>query len=241
MPAVLAVAIITFISCGRYSALNREWRTRCINAVAVLIIACPCALGLATPMAIMVGTGRGALAGILVKNAESLERLEKVDTLVVDKTGTLTEGRPQVASYRRSESGNFRTRSVAHRRGARDAERASPRRRDPASRQRKENRARQPSPTSVPSPAKAITATSMAATAALGNRALFAQLEISTRRTGRKRNIARIRRPDRHLRRARRRRRSALIAVADPVKASTTEAIASSPQRQNSRRNAHRR
>lgn len=93
VPAVLLVSVVTAIIWAVYSPSGAL-----VNAVAVLIIACPCALGLATPMSIMVGTGRGASAGVLIRNAEALEALEKIDTLVVDKTGTLTEGKPRLAT-----------------------------------------------------------------------------------------------------------------------------------------------
>jgi P-type Cu+ transporter len=97
VPAVIGVAVLTFVVWAFYGPQPR-FAYALVNAVAVLIIACPCALGLATPMSIMVGTGRGATAGVLIRNAEALETLEKVDTLVIDKTGTLTEGKPKLSS-----------------------------------------------------------------------------------------------------------------------------------------------
>jgi Cu+-exporting ATPase len=95
VPLVVAIAVATFVVWNLVGPEPRFGHAL-LNAIAVLIIACPCALGLATPMSIMVGTGRGAHAGVLVKNAEALQALEKVDTLVIDKTGTLTEGRPKL-------------------------------------------------------------------------------------------------------------------------------------------------
>ncbi|MCK9915959.1 heavy metal translocating P-type ATPase [Microbacteriaceae bacterium K1510] len=97
VPIVILVALIAFAAWGVYGPEPR-FAYGLVAAVSVLIIACPCALGLATPMSIMVGVGRGAQAGVLIKNAEALERMEKIDTLVIDKTGTLTEGKPKVVA-----------------------------------------------------------------------------------------------------------------------------------------------
>jgi Cu+-exporting ATPase len=107
VPVVVAISLVTF---GLWWSLSGEFTTALINAVAVLVIACPCALGLATPTAIMVGTGNGAKAGILIRNAAALEQAEKIRILVVDKTGTLTEGRPVVTDI--IPAGNTRIEEV---------------------------------------------------------------------------------------------------------------------------------
>jgi Cu+-exporting ATPase len=103
VPAVVLVAVLAFVGWAIWGPEPR-FAYALVNAVAVLIIACPCALGLATPMAVMVGTGRGAHAGVLVRNAEALELMEKVDTLVLDKTGTLTEGKPRLTQVIATDS-----------------------------------------------------------------------------------------------------------------------------------------
>ncbi len=103
VPAVLLVALLAFAAWSIWGPEPR-FSFGLIAAVSVLIIACPCALGLATPMSIMVGVGRGAQSGVLIKSAEALERMEKIDTLVVDKTGTLTEGKPSVVAIKTASS-----------------------------------------------------------------------------------------------------------------------------------------
>jgi Cu+-exporting ATPase len=111
VPAVVIIAIITLIVWWQWGPEPRLAHA-IVNAVAVLIIACPCALGLATPMSIMVGTGKGAQLGVLIKNAEALEIMEKIDTLVIDKTGTLTEGKPRLMSVEACK--NFSEEEVLH-------------------------------------------------------------------------------------------------------------------------------
>ena len=140
VPLVIAIAIVAFFAWAVWGPEPR-FAYGLVAAVSVLIIACPCALGLATPMSIMVGVGRGAQAGVLIKNAEALERFEKIDTLVVDKTGTLTEGKPKVVAVR--AVGRRRGRTAAPRREPRAGQRASARDRDRARGGGSQARARQ--------------------------------------------------------------------------------------------------
>src|SRR5205823_11438775 len=101
VPAVLAIALLTFAAWAVFGPEPRM-AYAIVNAVAVLIIACPCALGLATPMSIVVASGKGATAGVLFRNAEAIEMLRNVDTLLFDKTGTLTEGKPSLTTVQAS-------------------------------------------------------------------------------------------------------------------------------------------
>jgi len=222
VPAVVLAAALTFVAWAEFGPEPRMAHAL-LNAVAVLIIACPCALGLATPMSIMVGTGRGALAGVLVKNAEALEILEKVDTVVVDKTGTLTEGRPRVTAVLAAPGSN----ETQVLRAAATLERASEHPLAAAILAAAKERGIAPgSVTDFRSlTGKGITALADGGSAALGNRALLVELGIplgdlderakSLEAEGATAVFVAI--ED---------KAAGAIAVADPVKASTADAIA---------------
>ena len=222
VPAVVLIAVLTFVVWAIYGPQPRMAHAL-LNAVAVLIIACPCALGLATPMAIMVGTGRGALAGVLVKNAEALETLEKVDTVVVDKTGTLTEGRPQVMAIVAAQG--FDESAIL--RIAATLERASEHPLAAAILARAKERGIGPGESSEfqSRTGKGVLAKIGLQAAALGNRALFAELGISLETLEEK---ARLREADGEtvMFIAIGGKAAGLITVADPIKPTTAEAIA---------------
>jgi Cu+-exporting ATPase len=222
VPAVLLIAVLTFVVWAVVGPQPRMAHAL-LNAVAVLIIACPCALGLATPMAIMVGTGRGATAGILVKNAEALETLEKVDTVVVDKTGTLTEGRPKVVAVIAAPGLD----EAAVLRIAATLERASEHPLAAAILARAKERGIGPGDSSdfQSHPGKGVLAKVGSQIAALGNRALFAELKIPVDALGEK-ALQREADGETVMFVAIGGRVAGLITVADPIKASTAEAIA---------------
>ncbi len=222
VPAVVLAAILAFVAWSTWGPDPRLAHAL-LSAVAVLIIACPCALGLATPMAIMVGTGRGATAGVLVKNAEALERLERVDTLVIDKTGTLTEGKPTVVSVvpygGRSESDAVRSAAALERSSEHPLAAAIL----AAARQRG---IEIPAATGFRAvPGKGIVAVVDGVAAAFGNAAMMEDAGVRTDAAGSK--------PD-ELRRegqtvmflALGGELAAILGVADPIKATTAEAIA---------------
>jgi P-type Cu+ transporter len=221
VPAVVLIAVLTFVLWAIFGPQPRMAHAL-LNAVAVLIIACPCALGLATPMAIMVGTGRGALAGILVKNAEALETLEKVDTIVVDKTGTLTEGRPKVVAVVAAPGFD----EAAILKIAATLERASEHPLAAAILARAKERGIGPGESSdfQSRTGKGVLAKVGAQPAALGNRALFAELGISLAALEEE---ARVREADGEtvMFVALGGKPAGLITVADPIKTTTTEAI----------------
>ncbi len=221
VPAVVLAAIVTFAIWGLVGPSPRL-AYALLNAVAVLIIACPCALGLATPMSVMVGTGRGAMAGVLIRNAEALEVLEKVDTLVVDKTGTLTEGKPRLSQVR--AAGGFTEADVL--RLAASLERASehPLAAAIVAGALEKSLALAPVNEFQSFTGEGVIGTVEGRRVALGNRALFQRLGIELgglaaaaeemRREGQTAMFVALDG-----------RAAGLVSVADPVKASTPEAI----------------
>ena len=221
VPAVVGSAVLAFVAWALWGP-PPQLAHALVSAVAVLIIACPCALGLATPMAIMVGTGRGATVGVLVKNAEALERLERVDTLVVDKTGTLTEGKPKLVSVvpfgGRSEADAVRLAAALERPSEHPLAAA-------ILSAARERGIEIPVATEFRSvPGKGIVARVNGASAAFGNLAMMEEADVNT-------DVARSKADD--LRRegqtvmflARGGELAALLGVADPIKATTLEAI----------------
>jgi Cu+-exporting ATPase len=222
VPAVVLAAILTFAAWAFWGPEPRLAHGL-VNAVAVLIIACPCALGLATPMAIMVGTGRGATGGVLIKNAEALEVLEKVDTVVLDKTGTLTEGRPKLEQIE-TETGQSEDDLL---RLAASLERASEH--PLAAAIVGGARAKGLGLPSVQDfrafPGKGVVGTVVGRRVALGNASLFVDLGISFATWAER--VEMLRRDGKTVMLVAVDNKAAgIIAVADPVKASTREAIA---------------
>jgi Cu+-exporting ATPase len=223
VPAVVLVSAVTF---AVWAVFGPEPRLAfaLLNAVAVLIIACPCALGLATPMSIMVGTGRGATAGVLVKNAEALEILEKVDTLVVDKTGTLTEGKPRLSSVAALE--NWREDEVL--RLAASLERGSEHPLAGAIVAEAEARGLRLSATGEfhSKTGKGLTGTVEGRRLVLGNQALFEQLSIDTGQLLQRAEILRVH-GESIVYLAIDGRPAGLLGIIDPVKRTTAEAVRS--------------
>ena len=178
VPAVVLVAIVAFVAWAVFGP-EPALVFAIVSAVSVLIIACPCALGLATPMSIMTATGRGAQAGVLIKDAEALERFAAVDTLIVDKTGTLTEGRPKLTDVVAAR-GHGRGDLLALGRCAGEGLGTSAGRGDRRGRRGAGRRPRRGRRTSRRSPARACTARSAGEPVALGNAAMMAELGIDT-------------------------------------------------------------
>jgi Cu+-exporting ATPase len=221
VPAVITASIVTFIIWAIFGPAP-ALAYAIVNAVAVLIIACPCALGLATPMSVMVGVGRGAQAGVLIKNAEALEVMEKVDTLVVDKTGTLTEGKPKLVSLTPAEGWSEQDLL----RYAAGVERGSEHPLAAAIVAGAEERGAQPADTQAfeSVTGKGVKARLDGRAAALGNHGLMEELKVDT--AGLDLRAEELRRDGQTVMFVAVDGKAAgLVGVADPVKASTPEAV----------------